>query len=316
MARLSQRHRECESENIIDGPLTCGGAKLAGQLDRGVEMKRVIFCALAAMPLLGIAATADDANADHVKASLISEQSAFVPGTTAWIGLRLTHEPHWHTYWINPGDSGLPTTLSWMLPANYKAGVIDWPTPQRFAVGAQFNFGYEGEILLPVAIDVPADAVVGSTAHIAVEAKWLACRDACVPGKASLSIDLPVEKDAAKPDPRWTLQFSNARLAQPQATAWKGDIKDIGNRIELSLRGPSLPPPDAHLDVMATQRRLFDSRPPTVRREGDALVIDAAKSPEFTTPPSELDVLVTAAAPAGGARGWRVRIPYTTSTTP
>ena len=68
------------------------------------------------MPLPGMAAAPDDCERDHVKVSLISEQSGVVPGTTSWIGLRLTHEPHWHTYWINPGDSGLPTKLTWHLP--------------------------------------------------------------------------------------------------------------------------------------------------------------------------------------------------------
>ena len=33
-----------------------------------------------------------------------------------YLGVQLTHKPGWHTYWINPGDSGLPTTLNWTLP--------------------------------------------------------------------------------------------------------------------------------------------------------------------------------------------------------
>src|ERR1700722_9102048 len=106
------RSRIANAEVFFDVPITCDGVKLARYWNRGVDMKCVIFCALTAMPLMGMAAAPDDANGDHVKASLISEQAAFVPGTTAWIGLRLTHEPHWHTYWINPGDSGLPTKLT------------------------------------------------------------------------------------------------------------------------------------------------------------------------------------------------------------
>ena len=27
-------------------------------------------------------------------------------GQPLWIGLQLTHQPEWHTYWRNPGDSG------------------------------------------------------------------------------------------------------------------------------------------------------------------------------------------------------------------
>ena len=110
----------------------------------------------------------------------------------------LRHEPHWHTYWINPGDSGLPTTLAWTLPPGLKTQDIAWPLPKRFDVGGLYNFGYDGEVVLPVALSVPADAEPGTTAHIAVEAKWLVCREECIPGKASLTLDLPIVDRAAE----------------------------------------------------------------------------------------------------------------------
>src|SRR5215472_7674854 len=100
-------------------------------------------------PLAAVAA--DD---DHVSASLVSEQSALVPGTTAWLGILLRHAPHWHTYWINPGDSGLPTQVMWRLPQDFHAGDVVWPAPQRIKVADLYNFGYEGDTLLPVPIQV------------------------------------------------------------------------------------------------------------------------------------------------------------------
>ena len=33
------------------------------------------------------------------------------PGKPVWVGLQLAHQPQWHSYWKNPGDSGLPTKL-------------------------------------------------------------------------------------------------------------------------------------------------------------------------------------------------------------
>ncbi|WP_354675267.1 protein-disulfide reductase DsbD domain-containing protein [Cupriavidus alkaliphilus] len=70
-----------------------------------------------------------------------------------WLGLSIQHQPHWHTYWKNPGDSGLATTLSWQLPDGVRAGDIEWPTPQQLPVGPLMNYGYEGQVLLPVAAD-------------------------------------------------------------------------------------------------------------------------------------------------------------------
>ncbi|HEY0230732.1 MAG TPA: protein-disulfide reductase DsbD domain-containing protein [Dokdonella sp.] len=251
---------------------------------------------------------------DPIDVQLIAEHTELVPGQSQQLALLLRHQPHWHTYWINPGDSGLPTTVEWILPPGYTADEIDWPTPRRFAVGGLYNFGYDGETLLPVSITLPADAAVGSTAHIALVTKWLVCREECIPGKASLAIDLPVVRVAAKPDPRWTAQFSEARLEQPQATAWKRTVRDSGDHFTVTLTGPGLPPASAQLDALPAQRRLFDNKPPTIRRDGDALVIEAGKSEYFTSAPSELDLRVTTTS-ANGARGWRVRIPFAADAT-
>jgi len=266
--------------------------------------------AFAAMPALAV----KPAPSDPIDVQLIAEHTELVPGQAQQFGLLLRHQPHWHTYWINPGDSGLPTTVEWILPPGYKADEIEWPTPQRFVVGGLYNFGYDGETLLPVSITPPPDAAVGWTVHIALVTKWLVCREECIPGKASLAIDLPVVRVAAKPDPRWTAQFSEARLEQPQATAWKGSVRDAGDRFAITLTGPGLPPAAAQLDALAAQRKLFDNKPPTIRRDGDAIVIETGKSEYFTTAPSELDVLLTTSS-ANGARGWRARVPFAADAT-
>src|SRR3569833_1057252 len=114
---------------------------------------RTLLAALVLFPLAAIAAPEE--NTDHVRVSLISEQTAFVPGTTAWLGLRLSHDPHWHTYWINPGDSGLSTKLSWTLPNGYLASDIVWPVPHRIGVGELSFFGFFGVFVLLVLFFVP-----------------------------------------------------------------------------------------------------------------------------------------------------------------
>ena len=263
--------------------------------------------ALAMMIAAPLAAQAKSHEADHVTVELISEHTALVPGQSMQIGLLLRHEPHWHTYWINPGDSGLPTTLDFTLPQGFKTQDIAWPLPKRFDVGGLYNFGYEGETLLPVAIEVPADARPGTSVQIAVVAKWLVCREECIPGKASLALDLPIVAAPAKPDPRWTAQFARARLEQPQATAWKSEAHIAGDRITIALSGPGLPDTKG-LDAFVEERKLVDNKPPQIRRDGDALVVEAAKSEYFGPTPATFDLVVTAPSPAG-IRGWRVRVP-------
>jgi DsbC/DsbD-like thiol-disulfide interchange protein len=251
--------------------------------------------------------------ADHVSVELISEHTSLAAGQSLQLGLLLRHEPHWHTYWINPGDSGLPTTLSWTLPPGLKVQDIAWPLPKRFDVGGLYNFGYDGEVVLPIAVSVPADAAVGSSAHVAVVAKWLVCREECIPGTASLALDLPIAADAPQPDARWTMQFARARLAQPQATAWKAEARIDGDRIAITLRGPGLPAAEG-LDAFVEERKLVDNKPPHIRLDGEALIVDFGKSDYFGTSPAAADLVLTQPN-AAGVRGWRVQVPLLAATT-
>jgi thiol:disulfide interchange protein DsbD len=93
----------------------------------------------------------------EVRAELVAHAPQGVgPGQPVWLGLAIRHQPHWHTYWTNPGDSGLPTRLRWILPPQVSTGEIEWPTPQRLPVGPLVNYGYAGTVLLPVPLTIDA----------------------------------------------------------------------------------------------------------------------------------------------------------------
>ena len=85
------------------------------------------------------------------------------PGKTVWLGLQLTHQPDWHTYWRNPGDSGLPITVQWTLPAGITAGDIAWPLPKKIPIGNLANYGFDGTVLLPVPLTISQDFKPGLT---------------------------------------------------------------------------------------------------------------------------------------------------------
>jgi len=109
------------------------------------------------------------------------------PGAPVWAGLRLDHAPDWHSYWQNPGDSGLPTELQWILPEGLAAGAIQWPTPRKFPLGDLANYGYDGTVLLPVPLTVAPSLPDGSVL-LQVRASWLICRQECIPEEAELSL--------------------------------------------------------------------------------------------------------------------------------
>jgi len=180
-----------------------------------------------------------DPLANVVHADLVAETDAVQPGTAVTLGLRLRHEPHWHTYWTVPGDAGLPTRLRWTLEPGYTAGPILWPVPQLLRVGSLANYGYEGEVLLPVAVQVPATAQPGGTARFAAHADWLVCSDLCIPGGADLTLALPVRgAGQVHPGPD-AGAFAATRLQVPAALALTGArASATAARVRLEFSAP------------------------------------------------------------------------------
>ncbi|MBS0360827.1 MAG: thioredoxin family protein [Proteobacteria bacterium] len=141
--------------------------------------------------------------ARHVQAELVADRTAIAPGETIHVALRQRIEPHWHTYWRNSGDSGEATRLKWDLPAGWQAGDFTWPAPKKLPVGPLMNYGYEGEVLLPMAMTAPASAKAGDKVALKAKASFLVCADICVPEEDELAIILPVGSGPSPADPKW-----------------------------------------------------------------------------------------------------------------
>ncbi len=180
-----------------------------------MKLHRLLCLALTALAALGhpalAAATSAVVTTPEVRAELVVHAPEGVaPGKAVWLGLKIEHQPHWHTYWKNPGDSGLPTTLSWTLPAGVRAGEIEWPTPHKLPIGPLLNFGYEGTLLLPVPLSVPA-GFAGDALDVGLHAEWLVCREVCIPESGDFALRVPAQ---AATSGHATL-FASARAALP-----------------------------------------------------------------------------------------------------
>lgn len=184
------------------------------------------------------AAPAQPAHDEHVQAELIGENTALKPGEN-WIALRIKPDAGWHTYWRNPGDTGIPTQLKWTLPKGVDAGPIQWPYPQLHKLGDLAYFGYGEETLHLVQITVPADWPASKPVALNAEAKWLVCADVCIPGKKDVSLTLPL---AASPtaDSRWTAKFAEARARLPIASPWKAQFSVANGDFSLGIDGAKL----------------------------------------------------------------------------
>ena len=184
--------------------------------------------------LAATAVIAAPARTAHVEAELVSAQTALVPGSPSTLALRLKMDRGWHTYWRNPGDSGLPTTIAWKLPAGLSAGPIEWPAPRALPVGPLVNYGYTDEVLLLTEIAVAPD-VAGTSANLAARVDWLVCKDVCIPEGADLTLALPVAKSES-PDARWSGPIEAARAALPQPLeGWDVAATGRGAEVEVTL---------------------------------------------------------------------------------
>jgi thiol:disulfide interchange protein DsbD len=79
------------------------------------------------------------------------------------------------------------------------------------------------------------------------------------------------------------------------------------------IAGAGLPSASATLDAFVAQRKVVGNAPPSIRRDGDALLIETARSEYFTQAPAQLDLVVTA-TDGRTPRGWHVRVPYAAGT--
>src|SRR6516164_5132590 len=143
-----------------------------------------------------------------VKATLLADTYAIVPGKPCNAGLLLRMAPGWHTYWKYSGDAGLPTEIKWNLPPGWKAGEIQWPIPLKTVdPGDILTYGYQDEILLIQEITPPLKTEI-SPVRLSAQANWLVCEKICIPGSSKVELELPTSATA---EPKNTDLFASYR---------------------------------------------------------------------------------------------------------
>ena len=177
-----------------------------------------------------------------VVAQLASEPGTLRPGQAITVAVVLDMDPQWHTYWSYPGESGLPTTVQWDLPAGFTAGPLRWPVPERFVSQDLVTYGYSGRVLLLTDITAPTALQGNRPAVLRARVSWLACRVECTPGSASLTISIPTGAAAAGAS-RLAAEIADSRSRLPATLPSGARISAAGDAAGLTLQasGLSLP---------------------------------------------------------------------------
>jgi thiol:disulfide interchange protein DsbD len=178
-----------------------------------------VLCAAILLCALQTLARAVDSQSEYVRAQIVAEVQSIQPGTPFWLGVRFQIEDDWHLNWINPGDAGLAPSIRWQLPDGFSATEIVWPYPRTYRIGPLVIYGYDEDLLLMTRVTPPADMPGVNRVEIAADVDWLACAEACVPGRAELKTTLPVRSSQPRFHDRWRREFEDARQDHPLPSA-------------------------------------------------------------------------------------------------
>ncbi|KRH98826.1 protein-disulfide reductase [Curvibacter sp. PAE-UM] len=232
------------------------------------------------------------------------------PGQPVWVGLRIEHKKHWHTYWKNAGDSGLPTVLEWTLPPGVQAGEIAWPIPKKISVGPLVNYGFEDTLLLAVPLTISPDfkpPLLGDELTVKLRASWLICKTECIPEEGEYTLRIPLKGSTALHG----ATFEAARQAQPRAL-------DAGKASRIQIEGQTLKLAVAGLPA-SLQGKPLDAFPETVEvinpsapwKQSWSGAVWTAELPlmaQRSASPTLLPVVLTQ-----GGQGWRIELPVSGS---
>ena len=228
------------------------------------------------------------------------------PGKPVWVGLQLAHQPEWHSYWKNSGDSGAPTRLEWTLPPGVVAGEIAWPLPRTYSLATLINYGYAGTVLLPVPLTITPDfkpPLLKDALEVKLKAQWLVCRDACIPEEGEFVLSLPVKSTTAL----HAAAFESSFAAQPQPLKGDAKIQVDGSVLKVRLSGLPASVTGQQLEFFPETAEVIETSGKwTQAWEGTTWNAQVPLSPYRTQSPGVMPIVVT-----HGGKGWAIKAPVT-----
>ena len=182
------------------------------------------------------------AKTEYTEAALVSEVLTLKPGQEFRLLLTLKHRDKWHSYWTNPGDSGMPTTAEWVLPEGFLVVSEEFPVPEPIAAGPLVNFGYDTNVQIVYTLKA-ADAL-GDTNQIKARFDWLVCDDICIPESVDLS--LGIAKGDGGNDLSVSVEFEKAAKKLPSKTSLQSGFTVQGGFLQVEIENLTVNPENTY----------------------------------------------------------------------
>ena len=147
------------------------------------------------------------------------------------MGVRFRLDPGWHLYWKNPGESGLPTEVSWDTPGT-TVDALQWPSPRPFRTpdGSITTYGYADEVLLFATARASEQAQGALMLSVAGDAL---CEVRCLPAQLMYHAQ-PAGGGGQRAGPEAAALLDAAALQVPR------EAGPAGYRVEVALEAPRL----------------------------------------------------------------------------
>ncbi|MGE0527606.1 MAG: protein-disulfide reductase DsbD family protein [Bdellovibrionales bacterium] len=239
----------------------------------------------------------------YSQAELVSETTSLTPGAAGTIGLKIHLADRWHTYWLNPGDSGTAVRLQFKNERGVRVKQVMFPFPERYETGPLISFGYSKQVLFPIEVELDSSFRPGDKARIQVNAEWLICADVCIPAVDTYSLEVPVAqlKDV-KPGPDFEL-FQKTRARVPRAVSsyprYEGEEGE-----SVVLRVADWKSDREFIDFFPFRGSGVTNDKPSFEVQGGELVLNLEKSNVLQQDSSRVGVLISRSKVTGQIEGW------------
>jgi len=215
--------------------------------------------------------------AQVARVALVADVARVRPGETFHLAITASMAKHWHTYWMNPGDTGVPVRLNVQAPEGFTVGELRYPRPQVITGPEGTTYGYDEEAWIFVPVTAPSSLSAGDAPfEFTVELMYLVCREMCLIGSETLSLSLPAGAgDAATPADERTMAAMRPWLARVPAPLEKLDGATMSVDLDAGHVRISVPVAAAAATADASPVILPAPGPgvrfgePAIRRDGD-----------------------------------------------
>ena len=249
-------------------------------------------------------------SSERVRAELLAHApDGVAPGKQVWVGLQLAHQPKWHTYWKNSGDSGLPTQLQFTLPPGVTAGEIAWPVPRKIPIGNLANYGYEGTVLLPVPLTITPEfkpSLLAADLPVKLKAQWLVCKTECIPEEGEFTLKIPARSTTALHAPAFNAAFAAQPKPVLQGTGVITESRVLiqGNMLDVSVQGLPLELRGKTLEFFPETAEVIETGAKwTQAWNGAAWTARVPLAAQRSGSPGVMPVVL-----ASGGQGWRTEL--------